>query len=56
MIEEMSGVLQQQNIEIDKFLRAQEEQFRQAMDLKTSRFQMNILASLVEAALRKLKD
>jgi len=56
MNEELSGVLQQQNAEIDQFLRAQEEQFRQALDEKTRRFQMNILTSLEEAALRKLSD
>lgn len=56
MNEELSGVLQQQNAEIDQFLRAQEEQFRQALDEKTRRFQMNILASLEEAALSKLRD
>lgn len=56
MNEELSGVLQQQNAEIDQFLRSQEEQFRQALDEKTRRFQMDILASLEEAALRKLRD
>uniref|UniRef100_A0A0D6R7A9 RING-type domain-containing protein n=1 Tax=Araucaria cunninghamii TaxID=56994 RepID=A0A0D6R7A9_ARACU len=54
--EELNGELQRQQTEMDQFLRIQGEQFRQALEEKTRRLQMNILACVEEAAAKKLKE
>eukprot|EP01018_Ginkgo_biloba_P035725 Gb_07205 [translate_table: standard] len=54
--EELNGELQRQGAEIDQFLRLQGEQFRQALDEKTQRLQMNILARVEEGVLGKLRE
>ncbi|XP_057870963.1 probable BOI-related E3 ubiquitin-protein ligase 3 isoform X2 [Cryptomeria japonica] len=54
--EELNGELQRQHAEMDQFLRIQGEQFRQAVEEKRQRLQMNILTCVQEAASKKLKE
>ncbi|KAH9318244.1 hypothetical protein KI387_020013, partial [Taxus chinensis] len=54
--EELNGELQRQASEMDQFLRIQGEHFRQAVEEKTQRLQMNMLACVEEAAMKKLKE